>query len=226
MWTCPECGRSFANTNQAHACQTTTVDDYLAEKSDLAVAIYQRVVSVLDTAGAFRVHAQRTRIGFISRMTFAGISLAREWADLTFILPKPLDDERIRRLELYGPTSWGHHIRLQSVQAVDDEVTKWLGDALRRGDQETLDPRAEVTPLNERQLAVFWTGFRGRVSDGRVALPGHVSDALAAVDEVVARVSGTDHLVELIRVGGSTLIEIDGYTSDQGAVDVFLRAAR
>ena len=192
LWTCPNCGRSFANVNQAHACQSTTVDEHLADKSGHAVAIYEEVVSALEDSGDFRIHPQRSRISFISRMTFGGVALAREWADLSFILPAPLDSDRVRKLELYGPTSWGHTVRLLSPADVDGEVRTWLGDALRRGNQETLDSKAQVDPIGGRQLEVFWTGFRGTVEAGVEGLwvkaPRHIAEALEAAGDMSIKI--------------------------------------
>lgn len=228
MWICPNCGRSFANKNQWHACQTTTVEDALDGKSDLAIAIYQSVEAALTRAGEYRVHPQKTKIAFISRMTFAGVSLARRWADLFFILPEPLNSGRIRRLELYGPTSWGHTIRLKSPAEVDEDVAAWLARSLTRGDQLTLNPSAEVQPLSVNQLEVFWTGFSGTVErlgdDLVVPLPGYVADALVLVDEVSLRVAGASQAAPLIHEGSRVLLALDPSLGlGQGDVsDVFI----
>lgn len=227
MWTCSECGRSFTNRNQAHACQTTTVEDYLAGKTALVVSIYETVVEALRDAGEFRIHPQKTRIAFISRMTFGGVALGMQWADLSLTLPEPLDDRRIRKLELYGPTSWGHSIRLQAPEDVDDDVRSWLREALRRGDQETLDPAREVEPLNARQLEVFWTGFRARVESGRITLPGYIADALALVDHVDAQVGAHREEAALLHSPGGASIEVNPTTGlgEGDRVDVFLRVS-
>lgn len=213
MWTCPDCGRSFGNKNQWHACQSTTVDEVLDQKSDLAVSIYHAVVAALERAGEFRIHAQKTKIAFISRMTFAGVSLARRWADLSFILPEPVEDHRIRRLELYGPTSWGHTIRLAGPGEVNADVEAWLARALQRGDRVTLDPSAEVRPLTMRQLEVFWTGFSATVElqddDLVVRLPGYVADALALVDDVSVRARGVRHPATIMRDEAVALVPLD-----------------
>ncbi len=213
LWTCPDCGRSFANKNQWHACQTTTVDEFLDQKSDLAVSIYHSVVSALERAGEFRIHPQKTRIAFISRMTFAGLSLARRWVDLAFILDEPLEQERIRRLELFGPTSWGHAIRLTGPDEVDEDIEAWLARALRRGEQLTLDSSAEVEPLSMPQLEIFWTGFSAIVErsgdDLIVALPGYVAEALALIDEVMVRVKGVRNAVTITRDRSRSLIVLD-----------------
>ena len=201
----------------------------MADKSELAVLIYEAVVNALERAGTFRVHPQKTRIAFISRMTFASVSLAQRWGDLSLILPTPLDDNRIRKLELYGPTSWGHTVRLHQPKEVGHDLEEWLSQALRRGDQETLDPGAEVQPLNQRQLAVFWTGFRGRVNHMDeslvVALPGHVADALALVDSVETKLGGVSYSADLARGAEGTYVPVDPTTGlgNGDETDVFLK---
>lgn len=228
MWTCLDCGRSFANTDQWHACQQTTLDEALADQSELAVSIYERVVDELQRMGEFRVHPQQTRIAFISRMTFGGVSLARKWVDLSLVLSQPIDDARVRRLELYAPTSWNHIIRLYRPGDVDTDVKAWLADALRRGDQETLDPDAEVRPLTGRQLDVFWTGFRARVEtrddEQIVRLPGHVTEALALVDGVSLRIGGHRYSEEIRRGNGAAWIAVDPSTGlgEGDETDIFM----
>lgn len=184
-------------------------------------------MAALERAGEFRFHPQKTRIAFISRMTFGGVALARDWADLGLILPEPLDTPRNRKLELYGPSSWGHSIRLHQPAEVDEQVHTWLADALRRGDQETLDSSREVTPLTGRQLDLFRTGFRTRVENDRVELPAHVADALALVDDVVAQVGGHKSETMLRRSGGVAYIQLDPMTGlgENDQTDVFLRVS-
>ena len=215
MWTCPRCGRSYAISNQSHACLSLTPAQHLAEKGPLAEQFYRAVVDVLSTCGEFRIHAQKTRIAFISRMSFAGLTFARNWANLTFILPNPVDHPRIRKLTLYGPTSWGHSLRLTGTEEIDDQVRKSLCEAWRRGNQETLDPGATVTPIRGRLLEVFETAFQGTVSAGWdglfVVLPNHVSAALALVDEVEARAKGTRYRAK-IRKGKNTMMTVDRAT--------------
>jgi len=213
MWTCPRCGRSFANLNQSHSCLDLSAAEHLSGKSDLAMSIYEAVVEALERCGEFRIHAQKTRIAFITRMTFAGVSVAERWVDLSLISSTVIDDPRIRKLFLFGPTSWGHLVRLTKPDDIDQQVEGWLCEALRRGDQETLDPDAEVAPLTGRSLELFRTAFQARVEELagelRVKLPGHVAEALALVDLVVARAQGVEYSASLQRVGDATWVTID-----------------
>jgi hypothetical protein len=146
-------------------------------------------------------------------MTFAGVSVAERWVDLSLISPTVIDDPRIRKLFLFGPTSWGHLVRLTKPDEIDQQVEGWLCEALRRGDQETLDPDAEVAPLTGRPLELFRTAFQARVEELagelRVKLPGHVAEALALVDLVVARAQGVEYSASLQRVGDATWVTID-----------------
>ena len=72
-------------------------------------------------------------------MTFAGASLRARWIDAGLILPYRLDSPRIRRIEAYGPSSYGHYLRIQAVDEIDDELREWLREAYRVGKQEHLE---------------------------------------------------------------------------------------
>ena len=46
MWTCPRCGRSFANRNQSHACGSLDLDRHLAGLDPEVLAIFGRLVEL------------------------------------------------------------------------------------------------------------------------------------------------------------------------------------
>lgn len=216
MWTCPDCGRSFANTNQWHSCLELTLEEHLLAKTPESRALFEAVVGALSECGEFRIHPQKTRVGFISTVAFGGVRLARKWVDLSLILPRPLDDARVRKLELYGPTSWVHTFRLYTLDDLDESMKGWLCEALERGDRKNLDPAAEVQPIRGRMLDVFWTGLRVVVQeegDGLVVeLPGYVASALALVDSVDLKLGGIEYSDDLLRLGGGTLVPVDPTT--------------
>lgn len=197
LWECPRCGRQFATAGQWHSCGNPELDDLLAQATDHAVGIYDAVTAALAGAGPFRIHPQRTRIAFISRMTFASLRLARRWADLDLILEGPIDDERIRRIDLYGPTSFDHLVRVGSPGEVDHDVEEWLRRALRRGDQETLDPHAHVEPLVGRPLEILHVPLRSRAvrRGGALGLrvPRYAAEAFDAHPRLIARIGRDRH---------------------------------
>jgi hypothetical protein len=68
----------------------------LAAASDHVVDLCRELHAAMSACGQFRIHPQKTRIAFISTMTFAGARLARRWMDVSLITPEPIDDPRIR----------------------------------------------------------------------------------------------------------------------------------
>lgn len=195
QWTCPDCGRSFANANQSHACVTLTLNDVLLDATPLAVELYRAVESALRDCGDYRIHPQKTRIAFITTMSFAGVRLANRWIDLDFITASPIDDERIRRVVLYGPTSFGNTVRISAQEDIDDALRGWLGLAYRRGLQETLDPKAEVEPvaggtLDRLRVPVVATAVE-EGEDLVLRIPRYATEAFAAHPAVNIRVRGS-----------------------------------
>lgn len=236
LWSCPECGRQFANLNQWHSCLELALDEHLASKSEHAVALYRAFEAAVGECGEFRMHPQKTRIAFIARMTFASATLARRWIDISFILPEPIGDARISSIDMYGPTGFGHHVRIHEEFEFDGAIRRWLCDAHRRGTQETLDRDAEVAPATGLALERLNVPLRATVvaaGDGlALAVPRYVSEVFDAHPEIHARISGESHpgVVDhqpggraVVRFAPSTL-EGCGLGAGDG-VDAFLRAA-
>ncbi len=217
-WLCPACERRFANANQWHSCGNVDLDATLARHTAHAVAIY-RAVEAVTASGGVRVHPQRTRIAFISTMTFAGVQLATRWADLSFIVAGPIDDERVRRIELYGPTSFGHTVRLMSPDDVDADVRNWLTEARRRGDQETLDPHAVVEPILGRPLEVLRVPLRSTVvSTGPrpvLGLPRYAAQAFGAHPSVRVTIRAAVHAGTVRARGDGCELVLDDVTLGQ-----------
>jgi hypothetical protein len=122
MWTCPRCGRSFANRNQSHACGPLDLDRHLAGKDP-------EVVTVLP---------EKTRVAFQVRMSFAAFALRRRWVDGHVVLARRLEHPRFRRVETFSPRNHLHQFRLERLEEVDEEVAAWLAEAYRVGEQRHL----------------------------------------------------------------------------------------
>jgi hypothetical protein len=61
LWTCPHCGRRFADRNQTHTCGTVPLADHLAGRSEEVVAIFERLVALAERNGPVTVLPERTR---------------------------------------------------------------------------------------------------------------------------------------------------------------------
>jgi uncharacterized protein DUF5655 len=140
LWTCPRCGRSFANRNQPHACGPLDLARHLDGKDPKVVAIFERLVELAERNGPVTVLAEKTRIAFQVRMSFAAFSLRRRWVDGHVVLARRLEHPRFRRVETFSPRNHLHQFRLASPEEVDEEVAAWLAEAYRVGEQRHLAP--------------------------------------------------------------------------------------
>jgi len=196
LWTCPECGRQFANKNQWHSCIELALEEHLATKTDHAVELYRAFESAVRDCGEFRIHPQKTRIAFITTMTFASATLAQRWINAALILPTPISDARITTIEMYGPTSFRHTMQVSEPRDLDTQVRSWLCESHRRGRQETLHPRGDLDPVTGLALQKLMIPLRANVitvgGDLALQVPDYAAAAFEAHPEVVARIGKTN----------------------------------
>ena len=150
LWKCPKCHRQFANRNQQHSCTDVTAADYLKGKDEELVRVYQAFEAAVRACGEVRVHAVRSRIAFITRMTFAGASIKKDHVEAAFILPYRSNNARFHRFLPSGPGG-AHWFKLKSVRDVDAEVREWALEAYKCGLQEPqkrkLPKKIETAPV-------------------------------------------------------------------------------
>jgi len=61
MWTCPKCGRGFANRNQFHFCSTRSLDEHFVGRDPNVVATFQRLLAAAEKSGPVTVVPEKTR---------------------------------------------------------------------------------------------------------------------------------------------------------------------
>jgi hypothetical protein len=142
LWKCPRCGRSFANRSQEHACGRHDLAHHFAGKGPAIRRIFDSVVEVVRRIGPVKVLPEKTRIAFQVRMSFAQLTPRRAWVDGHVVLARRLEDPRFRRIDTISRRNHVHHFRLASVDEVDAQLTAWLEEAYRVGEQRHLDPFA------------------------------------------------------------------------------------
>ena len=139
LWTCPRCGRAFANRNQTHACRPLVpLDEHFAGRPPEIRAIFDRVLDLAERCGPVTVLPERSRIALQARMSFAALQPRRAWLDGHVVLARRLESPRFRRIETFGPRNHLHAFRLASVEEVDEEVAAWLAEAYEVGMQRHL----------------------------------------------------------------------------------------
>lgn len=132
LWTCPECGAKLISKNLWHSCGKATLDDWKARMGPRARTLYVRFEQMIAACGEYHVAPAKTRIAFMGRVRFAGISnLSERGMTCTFALPGPLSSSRFAKVEEIAPGWWAHRLRITDVGQLDAEVQGWLRESHR-----------------------------------------------------------------------------------------------
>lgn len=145
MWTCLDCGRSFANRKQSHFCSHVRLEEHFAGREPEVVATFERLLAAARKAGPVTVLPEKTRIAFQVRMSFAAFTLRRRWIDGHVVLARRLENPRFRRIDSISPRNQVHVFRLKQPADVDGEVAAWLMEAYSVGEQRHLRKLAQAS---------------------------------------------------------------------------------
>jgi Domain of unknown function (DUF5655) len=145
MWTCTECGRSFANRNQSHFCSDVRLDEHFKGREPNVVATFERLLAAARKNGRVTVLPEKTRIAFQVRMSFAAFTLRKRWLDGHVVLARRLESPRFRRIDFISPRNQVHVFRLKEPSEVDAEVEAWLAEAYSVGEQKHLTGRRQTS---------------------------------------------------------------------------------
>lgn len=141
LWSCPRCGRLFANRNQSHACGRHDLEHHFRGKPPEIRALYERFASAVASLGPVTVLPEKTRIAFQVRMSFAQVTPRKRWLDGHVVLARRLEHPRFRRIDTISPRNHVHVFRIESPDDVDAELGAWLKEAYAVGKQEHLTGR-------------------------------------------------------------------------------------
>ena len=137
LWVCPECGRGFANPHQSHACARHDLAHHFAGRTDPVRATYAVFLALLEENGPVMVLPEKTRIAFQVRMSFAQLTLRKEWALGHLVLARRVDDEAFTTVETFSPRNHLHAFRLDGPDEVD-KLRPWTPEAYLVGCQDHL----------------------------------------------------------------------------------------
>lgn len=138
LWTCPACGRGFANRNQSHACGRREIETHFAGRSPKVRAIYDTFLAMLESFGPVTVLPEKTRIAFQVRMSFAQLTIRRDWVLGHLVLARRVEDPIFTRIESFSPRNHLHAFRLDSPEEVE-RLRDHAREAHAVGRQEHLD---------------------------------------------------------------------------------------
>jgi Domain of unknown function (DUF5655) len=109
-----------------HACGPYTVEGFLDNKPPGARALFEGFVALVNTCGPVRPAPAKTRVAFMTRTRFASVNhLTDREMRIHFVLPSPIDNSRIYKIDQFGKW-YVHNVRITQLEQLDDELRGWL----------------------------------------------------------------------------------------------------
>lgn len=139
MWTCPECGRAFANRDQSHACGRHELERHFEGRPPEVRALFDAFLAALQEIGPVTVLPQKTRIAFQVRMSFAQVTPRRGGLDGHLVLARRIEDPRFLDVQTFSPRNHLHRFRISTVAEIDARMREWMREAYAVGEQRHLD---------------------------------------------------------------------------------------
>jgi hypothetical protein len=112
------CGRAFANRNQSHACGRHALEPHFEGRSAKVRAIYDAFLAMLEGFGPVTVLPEKTRIAFQVRMSFAQLTIRRDWVLGHLVLARRVEDPVFTRVESFSARNHLHAFRLDGLDQV------------------------------------------------------------------------------------------------------------
>jgi hypothetical protein len=104
--------------------------------TELGRQVVARVGALVNETGGAQLRVHRTQTGWARRRYFAVLWSPQRWLGeraalvvLTVYLPQRLDSARFKEVVQVRPGLWAHHLEIQAVTDIDDEVASWLAQA-------------------------------------------------------------------------------------------------
>lgn len=95
LWTCRECGRSFANRNQTHTCaELGDLHRHFANRTPELRALFDALAEAVRACGPAEVLSGKTRLAFHRRMSFLSVYPRKDHLILGFVLAERIDHPR------------------------------------------------------------------------------------------------------------------------------------
>jgi Domain of unknown function (DUF5655) len=136
MWTCPRCGRTLPARNQTHTCASVgDIEAHFARSQASVREAYDAALNVVQGLGPVEVLAEKTRIAWHVRMSFAAFQPRVSWLDGHLVRAHDVPSPRWRRVEVFSARNVLHAFRLAGPEDVDDEFAGWPPEAYDVGAQ-------------------------------------------------------------------------------------------
>ena len=136
MWICPYCNRQFKKNNQVHYCGDKAISDFLVGKTDIAVELFDHLISKFNEIGLVNIYATKSMIVIVRETRFAYvINLGKTFIDVVLPFKESYDNNLcFRKIALVpGSNDYNHHLRIMHTADFNEEVFGYLKKAYENG---------------------------------------------------------------------------------------------
>jgi hypothetical protein len=127
LWTCPKCRAKFVTRNMPHSCGRATLADWIDDVGPRGRALYEAFEAVIAACGPYHVAPAKTRIAFLGRVRFAGVTrLSDASITVSFALPAPLRSRRFQRVVEVAPGWFVHRLVITDARQFDRQARAWF----------------------------------------------------------------------------------------------------
>lgn len=111
-----------------------TVEDHLEGMPSESVAMFHRFIALVERCGPFTCSPSKTTITLKGeRRGFAGARPTPTGLTVYLDLQRAVESPRIRNVSAYTKRLWVHHLRLTSMDELDEELAGWVREAYAVG---------------------------------------------------------------------------------------------
>lgn len=139
LWTCPKCRHRFVTRNMWHSCGNYSLEGHFEGKETSVRQVFDKLLALVQQCGPVTVIPQKTRIAIQARVRFAGGVARKNWFDAGLWLTRRAGHSCLRRVDTFGPKSYGLHFRLTRPEDLDEGFAALVREAYAVGCQEHLE---------------------------------------------------------------------------------------
>jgi len=141
LWRCPKCGKWFVTRNIYHSCARYPLAHHFRGKPR-ARELFEHFRATLEEIGPVRLVSNKTRVGFMVRVRFAGVTAIRKDSlRCGMWLTRRVPSKRWVRVERVAPRAFIYHFEMRSPRDLTAEIRRFLREAYDVGCQRHLMER-------------------------------------------------------------------------------------
>ncbi|MEM7371159.1 MAG: DUF5655 domain-containing protein [Bacteroidota bacterium] len=127
MWTCPNCQRSFRNTNQQHTCKLVDKEQFFLRRPAHFRDLYEQIKEHISDWGEFREEAVEPDVIFFkTKSTFLAIKVKKKWLDIEFFLDHLEDIHPVKKHLQTSKRRFAHLVSIDSQEDINQQLLAWI----------------------------------------------------------------------------------------------------